>query len=139
MVDDPDEIHTIDPSLCGDRGFPLAGAPRVTTRRHQIVEPPPPPRPYVVEYRIVTRVCPCCAARTEGMAPVGLAGRLVFGPRMLARAAWLLWGHYLPVRRAAAILSVMVGATVSAGLTGDVRARAARLLQDAFLPHVRGR
>jgi len=137
MVDDPDEIHTIDPSLCGDRGFPLAGAPRVTTRRHQIVEPPRPPHPYVVEYRIVTRVCPCCAARTEGMAPVGLAGRLVFGPRMLARAAWLLCGHYLPVRRAAAILSVMVGATVSAGWTGGVRARAARLLQDAFLPHVR--
>jgi len=61
MVDDPDEIHTIDPSLCGDCGFPLAGAPRATTRRHQIVEPPRPPHPYVVEYRIVTRICPCCA------------------------------------------------------------------------------
>jgi len=71
------------------------------------------------------------------MAPVGLVGRLVFGPRMLARAAWLLCGHYLPVRRAAAILSVMVGATVSAGWTGGVRARAARLLEDVFLPHVR--
>ncbi|SNQ49511.1 hypothetical protein FRACA_340021 [Frankia canadensis] len=42
MVDDPDGIRTADPSLCGDCGFPLAGAPRATTRRHQIVEPPPP-------------------------------------------------------------------------------------------------
>jgi transposase len=137
MVDDPDETHTIDPSLCTGCGFPLAGAPRLTTRRHQIFDSPPPPRPYVIEYRIVTRICPCCAATTEGAAPVGLSGRLVWGPRMLARAAWLVCAHHLPIRRAAAILTVMVGATVSAGWAAGVRARAARLLEDTFLPRVR--
>ena len=138
MVDDPDETHTIEPALCVGCGLPLAGAPRLTTRRHQIFDPPPPPpRPYVVEYRIVTRVCPCCAATTEPAAPVSLSGRLVWGPRMLARGAWLLCAHHLPVRRAAAILAVMVGATVSAGWAGGVRVRAARLLEGTFLPHVR--
>ncbi|KDA41659.1 hypothetical protein BMG523Draft_03536 [Frankia sp. BMG5.23] len=137
MVDDPDETHTIDPSLCADCGFPLAGAPRLTTRRHQIFDPPPPPRPYVIEYRIVTRVCPCCAATAEGLTPVPLAGRLVWGPRMLARAVWLVCARRLPIRRAAAVLTVMVGATVSAGWAGGVRARAARLLENTFLPHVR--
>jgi transposase len=79
-VEDPDETYTIDPSLCAGCGFPLAGAPRLTTRRHQIFDPPPPPpRPYVVEYRIVTRVCPCRAAATEPAAPVPLVGRLVWG------------------------------------------------------------
>jgi len=138
MVEDPDETHTIDPSLCAGCGFPLAGAPRLTTRRHQIFDPPPPPpRPYVIEYRIVTRICPCCAATTEGAAPVGLSGRVVWGPRMLARAAWLVCAHHLPIRRATAILTVMVGATVSAGWAAGVRARAARLLEDTFLPRVR--
>ena len=64
-------------------------------------------------------------------------GRVQYGPRLPARAAWLVCAHHVPVRRAADILSALLGAPVSTGWVADVRARAAQLLQDTFLPAVR--
>ncbi|MEX5713855.1 IS66 family transposase [Parafrankia sp. FMc6] len=139
MVDDPDETFTIDPPSCAGCGASLAGAPVFATARHQVFDTPPaPPRPHVTEYRVVARTCPCCAATTPGQPPVPLTGRLAWGPRLLARAAWLVCAHHLPVRRAAAVLATLLGAAVSVGWVASVRARAARLLETTFLPHVRG-
>jgi transposase len=56
---------------------------------------------------------------------------------VLARAAELTCAHYLPVARATALMTSMLGVQVSAGFTAGVRARAARLLEMTFLPRVR--
>ncbi|MCK9879133.1 IS66 family transposase [Frankia sp. Ag45/Mut15] len=138
MVTDPDEIVVVDPPACTGCGGSLADASVFATRRHQVFDvPPPPPRPYVTEYRIVARVCPCCAATSAGQAPVGVTGRVGYGPGLLARAAWLVCAHHLPVRRAAAILAALAGARVSSGWVATVRGRAARLLATTFLPRVK--
>ena len=57
--------------------------------------------------------------------------------RGAARAAELLCAHYLPVGRATALMTSLLGVPVSTGFMGGVRARAARLLEQTFMPRVR--
>jgi transposase len=49
----------------------------------------------------------------------------------------LACAHHLPVRRAAGVLATLLGAPVSTGFVASVRARAARLLEQGFLPRVK--
>ncbi len=138
MVDDPDETVTLDPASCADCGESLAGAPVFAVRRHQVFDtPPPPPRPHVTEYRVVARTCACCGATAPGVTPAGVTGRVCYGPGLVARAAWLVCAHHLPVRRAGRVLAALLGAAVSTGWVATARGRAARLLEAAFLPHVK--
>lgn len=137
LVDDPNETIICDPDRCGECGADLAGAPVCGVARRQVTDVRPPPPPWVTEYRIITRACPCCAARTRGAAPAGVTGRAQYGPGVLARAAELLCAHYLPVARAARLMTSMLGAPTSTGFMASVRARAARLLEKQFLPQVR--
>jgi transposase len=65
------------------------------------------------------------------------AGRVQYGPRLKARAAWLTCAHFLPVRRARLAVNALLGFAVSDGLVASLRPRAARLLEESFLPHVR--
>ncbi|MGH9059296.1 MAG: IS66 family transposase, partial [Acidimicrobiales bacterium] len=137
LVDNPNETIICDPDSCADCGADLRGARVTGTARRQITDVLAPPPPWVTEYRIITRACPCCAARTPGEAPAGVTGRAQYGPGVLGRAAELLCGHYLPVARAARLMASMLGVSVSTGFMAGVRGRAARLLEREFLPRVR--
>jgi transposase len=113
-------------------------APVFDERRHQVFDaPPPPPRPEVTEYRIVSRTCTGCGTTTVGDVPAWARGRVQYGPRLMARAVWLVCAHHLPVRRAAGVLSALLGASVSGGWVAALRGKAARLLESGFLPRVR--
>jgi transposase len=137
LVDDPNEIITCDPGCCADCGTDLSGAPVLGVTRRQVTDVAPPPPPRVTEYRIVTRACPGCAARQAGTTPAVAPGRAQYGPGVLARAAELTCGHYLPVGRAARLMRSLLGVQVSTGFVAGVRARAAALLEHTFLPRVR--
>jgi transposase len=137
LVDDPDEVVVSDPGACGRCGSDLSEAPVRRVQRRQVVDVRPPPPPWVTEYQIISRICPCCAAGATGAAPVDAPARVQYGPGVLARAAELLCGHYLPVARATRVMASLVGVEVSTGFMAGVRARAARLLEEAFLPRVR--
>lgn len=137
LVDNPNETIICEPDSCADCGADLRGARMIGTARRQITDVLAPPPPWVTEYRIITRACPCCAARTSGEAPAGVTGRAQYGPGVLGRAAELLCGHYLPVARAAGLMASMLGVSVSTGFMAGVRGRAARLLEREFLPRVR--
>src|SRR4051812_23922196 len=91
----------------------------------------------MIEYRIITRACPCCASAQVGAAPHGVPARAQYGPGVLAAAAELTCTHYLPVGRAAALMATLAGIGVSVGFIAGMRGRAARLLETAFLPRVR--
>jgi transposase len=138
LVAEPNETVISDPAACARCGAGLAGAPVVGVQRRQVVDVAPPPPPWVTEYQIVTRACPGCAAQQSGPVPAGVPARVQYGPGVLARAAELLCAHYLPVGRARRLMGSLVGLEVSTGFLGGVRARAARLLEQAFLPRVRG-
>jgi transposase len=137
LVDNPNKTIICDSDSCADCGADLRGAPVTGTTRRQITDVLAPPPPWVTEYRIITRACPCCAARIPGEAPAGVTGRAQYGPGVLGRAAELLCGHYLPVARAAGLMASMLGVPVSTGFMAGVRGRAARLLEREFLPRVR--
>jgi transposase len=137
LVDDPNETFISDPASCTDCGGDLTGAPVTAIHRRQVTDVLPPPPPWVTEYRLITRTCPCCATAQTGPAPAVAPARAQYGPGVLARAAELLCGHYLPVHRAAALMGSMLGVSVSTGFMAGVRGRAARLLEAGFLPRVR--
>jgi transposase len=138
LVDDPDETVTEVASECGRCGDDLRDAPVFEVQRRQVVDVPPlAPKPYVTEYRICSVACPRCAAVTEPAVPGVASGRVQYGPRVKARAAWLVCGHFLPVRRAASTLNALLGFSASTGFLASVRAQAARLLETGFLPAVR--
>lgn len=137
LVGNPNETIICDPDRCADCGADLSGAPVTGTARRQVTDVLPPPPPWVTEYQVITRACPCCATRTPGDAPAGVSGRAQYGPGVLARAAQLLCGHYLPVARATGLMGSMLGVSVSTGFMAGVRGRAARLLEQQFLPRVR--
>lgn len=109
LVDDPNETITCDPSSCADCGADLAAAPVSGMSRRQVTDVVAPPPPRVTEYRILTRVCACCAARQSGPAPAFAPSRAQYGPRVLARAAERTCGHYLPVACATALMALMLG------------------------------
>ena len=50
---------------------------------------------------------------------------------------WLIWAHFLPVRRARLTVNALLGFAVSDGWVAGLRAQAATLLTDRFLPQVR--
>ena len=132
LVDDPDEVILCDPDCCGGCDADLAGAPVVAVQRRQVVEALAPPSPRVREHRIVTRACAVCGATASASAPVPV--RVQYGPGVLARAAELVCAHYLPVDRAARLMRSMAGVAVSVGFIASVRGRAARILEQTFLP-----
>jgi len=138
LVDDPDVTLMHPPAACGGCGRDLAEAEVFAEQRRQVVDiPRVPPRPVVTEHRVQSKACPGCGSVTEAEVPGIAAGRVQYGPGLKARAAWLTCAHFLPVRRARLTLNALLGFRVSDGLVAAMRAKAARLLEEQFLPHVR--
>jgi transposase len=137
LVDDPDETIICDLSCCGGCGADLSGAPVTRVERRQVTDVRPPPPPHVTEYQIHTRACPSCTAASTASTPAAVPARACYGPGVLARGAELLCAHYLPVARARALMGSLLGVSVSVGFMAGIRARAARLLEQTFLPRVR--
>lgn len=136
-VPTPDEVIDCDLACCAGCGRDLAGAPVSAVHTRQVVDIPPPPPPQVTEYRLITRRCPGCAARTAGSAPAGVSGRGQYGPEVCAQTANLVCGNYVPIGRARRLLAALAGLQPSDGFIATVRTRAARRLETTFLPHVR--
>ncbi len=104
--------------------------------RRQVSDIAPAPPPYVTEYRIITRTCPCCTASWAGTAPEGVAARAQYGPRVLATAAELTCP--LPAGRPRHGVVGDAGRGRGLGrIMAGVRGRAARLLGCSTLnwPH----
>ncbi|MGH3620665.1 MAG: DUF6444 domain-containing protein [Sciscionella sp.] len=139
LVDNPDDTITHTPPVCAGCENDLADAEIFGVCRHQVFDiPPPPPRPYVTEHRAQSRTCGGCRTTTEATVPGVASGRVHYGPGVKARAAWLTCAHVLPVRRARRVLTALLGFTVSDGWVAGLRAQAARLLDQRFLPHACG-
>jgi transposase len=147
LVDTPDQKIVLEPGRCRQCLESLAGAPVTGTARRQVVDVAPAPAPRVVEYRQVSKTCPGCGVvNTPGWDAAGDVNAVVLagpgspvriGPEALARCALLSCAHYLPVGRSRELFKALCGMPVSTGLLAGVRNRAARRLEERFLPHVR--
>jgi transposase len=128
LVDEPDEAIDCLPARCGGCAADLAGSPEFARQRRQVVELPPPPKARVIEYRVISLVCPCCAAVTAGAAPVGVTGRVQYGPGVKARLVYLRAAQFLPFGRAAATLGDLCRLRPSTGTIATTIGEAASRL-----------
>ena len=72
LADDADDSFDFLPARCGGWGTDLAGAAGISRQRRQAIELPPAPNATVTEYRVISLVCPYCAAVTLGEASAGV-------------------------------------------------------------------
>lgn len=128
QVAGPDEDIACPPAECAACGAGLGTEPVLGEEKRQVFDAPEPPRPKVTQYRLQKKACPCCGAVTAGTAPGGAAGRVQYGPRAHALAAFLTCWHHVPVLRSAQLAASLTGLALSAGFTAGARGRAAGLL-----------
>jgi transposase len=107
-----------------------------TPQKRQVFEAAPPPPPTVTEYQVAAKRCPGCGEVSVGLAPAGVTGRAQYGPLVHARTALAVCANYLPVARAARLVTALTGVSVSAGFTAGVRGKAAARL-GPFMDRVR--
>ena len=60
-----------------------------------------------------------------GLAPAGVTSRVHYGPLVHAKAALAVCAQYLPVARAARLVTALTGVPVSAGFVAGVSRHAA--------------
>jgi transposase len=117
QVDHPDEVVVHSPSACGGCGASLAGAPVTSTEIRQVADLPEVALRWV-EHRIEHRGCECGRTTMAGAGdgvPEAVRAPVSYGPGVRAVATYLVAGHHLPLGRAAAVMSDLLGAPVSPG------------------------
>jgi transposase len=110
------------PAACCRCGHRLAGDDPQPTR-HQVAELPEV-RPEVIEYRLHRLICPGCGAATRAAPPPGVPGG-AFGPRLLATVALLTGGYRLSKRQVRAMMSDLLGLSISTGMIVKAEGKAA--------------
>lgn len=117
QVGDPDEVVVHSPSACGGCGGSLTGAPVTSTETRQVADLPEVAL-WWVEHRIEHRACGCGATTMAGAGdgvPAAVRAPVSYGPGVRAVATYLVAAHHLPLARAAAVMSDLLGAPVSPG------------------------
>lgn len=117
QVPDPDEVVVHVPSACRGCGASLAGAPVTSTEVRQVADLPEVALRWV-EHRIEHRGCECGTTTMAGAGdavPETVRAPVCYGPGVRAVATYLVAGHHVPLERAAAVMSDLLGAPVSAG------------------------
>ena len=117
-ADEVDDIVDHHPAECENCWSALPKIEDKDAQRSQTVELPPI-RPEVIEHRFHAVKCPCCAHTTA--AP--FVPPPVFGPRVHAIVATLTGSYHLSRRKTAALLSDLMGLTISLGAVSDSEAR----------------
>ena len=112
QVAPPDHLITHSPASCPGCGASLDEAEVVASARRQVFDLPDV-RLSITEHRRETRRCPDCGTHASGEFPSSLRAPTQYGPRLLARAAYLNLYQLLPVARTSEALSDLFGCPVS--------------------------
>ena len=123
-ADQVDDVVDHRPVECENCWSPLPTIDDEHAQRSQTWELPPI-RPEVIEHRFHAVTCPCCAHTTA--AP--FVPPPVFGTRGHGIVATLTGSYHLSRRKTAALLSDLMGLTISLGAVSDMEARVSTLKQ----------
>ena len=118
------------PSECENCWSALPEVPDRSAKRYQQTEIPPT-EPYTTEWRRHEVTCPCCGYRTRAAFDGDVIPTSAFGPRVMAMMALLTGFYHLSRRKAADLLSDIVGVRVSLGALSAVEERVSDAVQPA--------
>ena len=117
-ADQVDDVVDHRPVECAHCWSPLPTIDNEHAQRSQTWELPPI-RPEVIEHRFHAVTCLCCAHTTAA----AFVPPPVFGPRGHGIVATLTGSYHLSRRKTAALLSDLMGLTISLGAVSDIEAR----------------
>lgn len=123
----PDCIEVLAPDQCVGCGASLADRAGRIASRVQVFDTPPV-KLKVTEYRMLAVPCPDCAMVTRASAPAGAHGPCCYGPNVTAATALLACNGHVSIERAADLMGVLLGASVSTGFAGGLVRRLAAVL-----------
>jgi transposase len=127
-ADKVDDIVDLYPAECQNCWVALAEQPDPDAKRSQWIEVPPL-RPYIKETRRHEVSCPCCGHKTRAAYGDQEIPASPFGPRLMSIVALLTGVYHVSRRRAAKLLSDLVGVPISLGAVSAVEARVSEAVQ----------
>lgn len=96
--------------------------------RRQVVEVPAI-HLHITEHQAERKCCPHCQAETPAAFPASVSAPVQYGTRLGALAVYVVTHHLLPFKRAAELLSDLLGARMSEGTIRQMLTRGATALQ----------
>lgn len=108
----PDHLVTHSPEACPGCGAALDEAEVIAATRRQVFDLQPV-KLVVTEHRRQTRRCPHCGLAAGANFPASVRAPVQYGPRLLARAAYLNLYQLLPLARTSEALRDLFGCPVS--------------------------
>jgi len=111
---EPDAVIVLDPGCCGDCGGDLCGGEDLDDDEVRQVFDIPEPKLIVTEYRARRVRCRCGTTNVAAF-PDSVKAPTSYGPRLKARALYLMARQHIPFDRAAEAMADLFGAEVSTG------------------------
>jgi transposase len=125
-----DDLINLFPAQCANCS---ASLPELTDRyakRYQVTELPAF-EPHTTEYRRHAVQCACCQHTTRAALDPNVIPSSPFGPRLMSAIALLTGVYHLSRRKAAHLLSDLVGVKISLGAVSAVEARVSEAVEPA--------
>jgi transposase len=129
-ADKVDDVVDVYPAECENCWAALPEQPDPGAKRYQWIEVPPL-RPYIKETRRHAVICPCCGHKTRAVYDEREIPTSPFGPRLMGMIALLTGVYHVSRRRAAKLLSDLVGVPISLGAVSAVEARVSDAVEPA--------
>jgi transposase len=129
-ADKVDDVIDLYPAECENCWAALPEQPDPGAKRYQWIEVPPL-RPYIKETRRHEVGCPCCGHKTRAAYDEREIPASPFGPRLMGIVALLTGVYHVSRRRAAKLLSDLVGVPISLGAISAVEARVSAAVEPA--------
>jgi transposase len=129
-ADKVDDIVDLYPAECENCWAALPAQPDPAAKRYQWIEVPPL-RPYIKETRRHAVTCPGCGHKTRAAYSEQEIPASPFGPRLMGMIGLLTGVYHVSRRRAAKLLSDLVGVPISLGAVSAVEARVSEAVEPA--------
>jgi transposase len=129
-ADKVDDVVNLYPAECKNCWAALPEQPDPSAKRYQWIEVPPL-RPYIKETRRHAVTCPCCGHKTRAAYSEQEIPASPFGPRLMGIIGLLTGVYHVSRRRAAKLLSDLVGVPISLGAVSAVEARVSEAVEPA--------
>jgi transposase len=124
----PDEVIVHEVETCGQCQADLRDVKSHRLERRQVVDVPPA-RLHITEHQAERKCCPHCHVETRAAFPELVSAPVQYGSGIAALAVYLVTQHLLPSKRAAEILSDLMGVRMSEGSIRHLCQRCANVLR----------